>query len=342
MDRIVTLEDIAREMQVSIVTVSNALAGRSGVSEELRTRITEKAREMGYRKKPRREKKTPSVSKRYQTANRIGVVVPEGLVDTSASFYWELYQRLALEASRKGCFVSLEILSRERERSRDLPFLIREQQTDGLILLGMLEREYVEKLAAEVHCPVQMLDFDYDGVPCDAILSNGFYGSYQMTNYLIRLGHRKIGFVGEKLATGSIMDRYQGFSKSLLEHGIREQSEWILSDRDSRDGEIIFDLPEQLPTAFVCSSDLSAEKMAELLLEKGYEIPGDISLTGFDDFLVSGVMQGKLTTYAVDMDVMAHQSLKLMMKRLSGEVMEKNVRIADGKPVIRSSAIPVK
>ena len=342
MDRIVTLEDIAKEMQVSIVTVSNALAGRSGVSEELRARITEKAREMGYRKKPRREKKTSSAGKLYQTANRIGVVVPECLVDTAASFYWELYQRIAMEASRKGCFVSLEILSRKREMIRDLPFLIREQQTDGLILLGMVEREYVEKLAEEVHCPIQMMDFDYDGVPCDAILSNGFYGSYQMTNYLIRLGHRKIGFVGEKLATGSIMDRYQGFSKSLLEHGIRERSEWILSDRDSRDGEIVFHLPEQLPTAFVCSSDFSAEKLAELLTGKGYEIPKDISLTGFDDFLVGGAMQGKLTTYAVDMDAMAHQSLKLMLRRLSGEQVDKNVKNIDGKPVIRSSAAPVK
>ena len=93
MDRIVTLEDIAREMQVSIVTVSNALAGRSGVSEELRTRITEKAREMGYRKKHIRAKKTPSVSKRYQTANRIGVVVPEGLVDCWNGNMWISWQQ---------------------------------------------------------------------------------------------------------------------------------------------------------------------------------------------------------------------------------------------------------
>ena len=55
MDKIVKLEDVARELNVSIVTVSNALAGRSGVSEELRSRIVEKAGQMGYRKKPRRE-----------------------------------------------------------------------------------------------------------------------------------------------------------------------------------------------------------------------------------------------------------------------------------------------
>lgn len=338
MDRIVKLEDVARELNVSIVTVSNALAGRSGVSEELRNRIVEKAGQMGYRKKPRREKKTPSSSKLYQKGVKIGVVVPDAYLERYTSFYWELYQRLALEASRMGCFVILEILTAQQEEEHVLPLFREEEQVDAIITLGILSREYMKILVENVECPVLMLDFDYDDITCDAVVSNGFYGAYQMTNYLIGLGHREIGFVGERLATGSIMDRYQGFCKSLIEHDMEEKSEWIISDRDYRTGETKLELPRHLPTAFVCNCDYTAEKMAVLLLDAGLKIPEDISLVGYDDFLVKGKMHGKLTTYAVDMDAMAHQSLKLVFKRIGGDTSPKVVRTVDGKRVIRTSA----
>lgn len=337
MGGVVTLEDIAKELKVSIVTVSNALAGRSGVSEELRERIVQKAREMGYRKKNRREKKTPSSSRLYQNGVRIGVAIPHAYLEKYTSFYWELYQRVATEASRQGCFVLLEILMQDREKRRELPLMIAEKQVDALIALGMLDREYTQMLAEKAGCPMLLLDFDYDEVPCDAVISNGFFGAYQMTNYLIRMGHTRIGFVGECRATGSIMDRYQGFSKSLLEHGIQEKKEWVVADRDYITGDTILRLPEELPTAFVCNSDFTAEKVAALLKEAGYAVPEDISLVGYDDFLVTGAMQGKLTTYAVDMDDMAHQSIKLLLKRLSGDSQDKIVRTVDGRPVYRNS-----
>lgn len=77
---------------------------------------------------------------------------------------------------------------------------------------------------------------------------------------------------------------------------------------------------------------------AEFLIRAGYRIPEDISLVGFDDFLVHGPMQGKLTTYAVDMDAMAHQSLKLLLKRINEGAQEQTVRVVDGKMVVRQSA----
>lgn len=337
MERVVTQEDIAKKLQVSIVTVSNALAGRSGVSGELRDTIIKTAQAMGYRKRPRREKKTPSSSRMYQTGVKIGVVIPNAYLEKYTSFYWELYQRVAMEASRRGCFVLLEILSPDKEKRGEVPLLIEEKQVDALIALGMLEQKYVQMLYHRANCPIVLLDFDYDEVPCDAVISNGFYGAYQMTNYLICMGHTKIGFVGERRATGSIMDRYQGFSKSLLEHGIKEREDWVVSDRSYVTGEIRVKLPKELPTAFVCNSDFTAERLAVLLKEAGYRVPEDISLVGYDDFLVLGTMQGKLTTYAVDMDDMAHQSIKLLLKRLAGDTQDKIVRTIDGKQVIRSS-----
>lgn len=336
MDSHITLKDIAAKMGVSAVTVSNALAGRSGVGDELRVKIEKKAQEMGYRKKARREKKSASRSKIYRAGTRIGVIVADKYLEKYTSFYWELYQRVVMEASGKGCFVSLEVWTDEKDRGISLLFC--GEPVDGLIVLGMPDRVQLKKVCQAADCPILFLDFADDELPCDAVVSNGFHGMYQMTNYLIGLGHTQIGFIGNYLATGSIMDRYQGFSKSLWEHGIRENREWILSDRNLDTGKIELQLPEHLPTAFVCNCDLTAEMAAELLEEAGYRVPEDISIVGFDDFLANGRMRGKLTTYAVDLDDMAHQGLKLLLKRINEGAQERTVRTIDGKMVIRKSA----
>ncbi len=338
MGKNVTLKDIAEELQVSIVTVSNALAGRSGVGDELRIAIEKKAQEMGYRRKVRRERKASAKSKVYRAGTRIGVIVEDRYLAKYTSFYWEMYQRIVVDASGRGCFVSLEVLTDEQEKQGKLPLLMSDKGINGLIILGRPDRTYLKKLCQTADCPVLFLDFIDEEIPCDAVISNGYYGMYQMTNYLIDLGHTEIGFIGSYLATGSIVDRYQGFCKSLLEHEISENREWILPDRELLTGKAKLQLPEHLPTAFVCNCDFTAGMAAELLIKAGYRIPEDISLVGFDDFLVHGPMQGKLTTYAVDMDAMAHQSLKLLLKRINEGAQEQTVRVVDGKMVIRESA----
>ncbi|SDG34018.1 LacI family DNA-binding transcriptional regulator [Marvinbryantia formatexigens] len=341
MEKVVKLKDIADRLQVSVVTVSNALAGRSGVSEELRSRIEQTAQELGYQKKPRREKKQAK-QRTLRPGLRIGVVIPKEYVTKYASFYWELYQRVAMEASRMGCFVLLEIVERGENGSSRLPLLLQGDQIDGLIALGIQERFYLAELYRKAACPMLMLDSNFDEIPCDAVISNSFYGMYQVTNYLIRQGHTRLAFVGERLATGSIMDRYQGYSKALLEHGIRERADWIIADRDSVTRDTILQLPQELPTAFVCNSDYTAELLAHLLVKENLRIPEDISLAGYDDFLAGGILQGRLTTYAVDMDAMAHESLKLLMKRMKERGREKMVRTVDGKLIIRESVQNVK
>lgn len=71
------------------------------------------------------------------------------------------------------------------------------------------------------------MDFYDKQLQEDCVISNSFYGAYYMTNYLFRMGHEKIGFVGTVLATESIMDRYLGYRKSLMEHGVQERPDWV-------------------------------------------------------------------------------------------------------------------
>ena len=126
----------------------------------------------------------------------------------------------------------------------------------------------------------------------DAVIADNFHGMYLMTEYLYEHGLTKLAFVGSIHFSSSIMDRYCGFSKAVLEHRDVTPAEWILEDRDER-GQIEIHLPEQMPEAFVCNCDLTAGLlMLELekdagLIERKRQGLGKPSLIYVKNFAVS-------------------------------------------------------
>lgn len=184
------------------------------------------------------------------------------------------------------------------------------------------------------------MDFYDKQLQEDCVISNSFYGAYYMTNYLFQMGHEKIGFVGTVLATESIMDRYLGYRKSLMEHGVQERPDWVLKDRSDDSSIYCYDritLPQELPTAFVCNSDLTASRMVKSLLEAGYRVPEDVSLVGYDDWLFPGLCDVPVTTYSVNMPQMAETGIDMLVRRIGGDDSRCNMKIIEGEIVIRGS-----
>ena len=209
----VTLADIAAKVGVSNVAVSKALSGKQGVSEELRNKIKDIAKEMGY---------VSNVSAKVtisETGN-IGVIIPENYYEDTISFYGCFYKKIVRALYENNYYGILELLTKEDEKAVNMPKVMQDEKVDGLIFLGQLDKEYIEKMAKQTDLPVFFLDTYVPFVEFDTIISNGYYGAYQLTNYLIEHGHRKIGFVGSVDATSSIADRYWGYRHSLRENKI--------------------------------------------------------------------------------------------------------------------------
>ncbi len=329
----VRMSDIAQRLGVSTVTVSKALADQKGVSEEMRERIKALAEEMGYR---------PPVSNRQETKRsyNIGVIMGEQYVEKYATFYWEFHQKIITCASQKNCYVIPEVLDSVRVKELEEPKLVQEDKIDGLIILGGIRTEYLRMLKKKCGVPVVYMDFYDKQLQGDCVISNSFYGAYYMTNYLFRMGHEKIGFVGTVLATESIMDRYLGYRKSLMEHGVQERADWVVKDRGDESSVFCYDripLPRELPTAFVCNSDLTASRVVRSLLELGYRVPEDVSLVGYDDWLYPGLCDVPITTYSVDMPRMAETGIDMLVRRIEGDDSRCNMQIIEGEIVIRNS-----
>lgn len=340
MVKAVKLADIAEKVGVSVVTVSKALSGQKGVSEEMRARIKELADEMGY---------TPihTAQAGRSRSYTVGVVTFETYFTRFASFYWKMYQELATRAVKKNCFSMLEVISSYDEDNLVWPKLITEnQKIDGIIVIGRPKQSYLKMLYQNKKIPMVFMDFYDDEEIVDSVVSASFNGMYRMTDYLIKNGHTKVGFVGSVMYTESITDRYFGYCKALMEHGIEVRQDWVIRDRDYSDGvigiEYKLQLPKEMPTAFVCNNDVTAYALIRQLEERNYHVPEDISVVGYDDYLYPEYGDSRITTYLVDMAEMSKIALSCVIRRIENVSMNASVHIVNGRIIERTSVKKIR
>ncbi len=338
MAKAVKLADIAAIVGVSTVTVSKALSDQKGVSEELRQKIKMLADEMGYR--PPVASKKPAESRHYN----IGVLIQEIYLDKYASFYWQLYQELTKRAVARGSFTILELVSRADVVAVNVPKLVEDNQVDGIVVIGSMSKEYLLKLEKTSAVPVVYMDYYDNERELDTVIPNSFYGCYMLTNYLFSVGHRDIAYVGTLCATNSITDRYLGFLKAMLEHGITPREEWIIDDRDRENGYIDvqkhIQIPSVMPSAFVCNCDLTAAYLIRKLEKAGYHVPEDVSVVGFDNYLYPGTCDIGITTYEIDITEMAKRTIHKILKKIASEKYTSGVFTVGGHLVQKDSVIP--
>ena len=339
MAKAVKLSDIAERVGVSTVTVSKALSGQKGVSEEVREKIHSIAEELGYQQ--------PSAARKSQNHKNfnIGILISERFLVKYESFYWQMYQAVATRATAEECFTMLEVIGKAEEESSRMPKLVQERKVDGIIVIGKMMDAYLQHLNTEAGIPVIYLDYYNGREASDSVISNSYYGTYELTYYLYRMGHRKIAYVGTLLATESITDRYFGYQKALLELGLEQKKEWVLDDRHIETGEIdtvnMLQIPKDMPTAFVCNCDLTASFLIKKLKDNGYRVPEDISVVGFDNYLYPGLSDIQITTYEVDLKEMAKKAVYNMISKISNENYKPGIHIVEGHMVLKESVAQI-
>lgn len=333
MSKAVRMADIAERLGVSTVTVSKALADKEGVGEEMRAKIKELAIEMGY-------KTTGAGPKPRKTGTgNIGVLISGKFLGQAESFYWDMYQRVVTRLLENNYYGILEVLQADGEEKRILPRLLQDEKADGLIVIGQLSKEYLAYLQTFDKIPMMFLDSYMSSCGQSSIISDGYYGMYAMTNYLLGIGHTDIHFVGTPSATSSISDRYFGYCRAMSEHGLAVTDDMVLPDRD-QNGEVHVTLPGRLPTAFACNCDYTAYELMTLLKENNISVPEDISIVGFDNYALSNVSTPAITTYAVDMDGMARSCVERLIRKIHNPNYNPNLKVVSGRIIVKDSVAP--
>lgn len=324
----ISMQRIADELGISKVTVSKALNKKDGVSQELKMKIFRLAEAYGYT--------LPDYGKRK--SKKVAVIMSDRFASSSdvGRFYMRMYDKIVCELRKFSC-TTIMITLDDASTVKELETVEEQGMFDGIILLGILGNQVQEKIKS-ISLPKVYVDIYDREHKSDSVISENIYSMYEITRYVVKNGHRNIGFVGTVGVTTSISDRYLGYVRALLESGYPIKQEWMLADRNE-DGEAVkLQLPEHMPTAFICNCDETAYRLTKVLKESGYQIPDDISVVGFDDDIYAELCEPKLTTVAVNADEIGRMAVKRIMKRMDnpnrkgGEVFR-----IPGKAVFRKS-----
>lgn len=331
MEKKIRMADLAEQLGISVVSVSKALSGKEGVSDEVREKVLQLAKQMEY--VPLRNR-TPKEKKEIASGN-VGILVADRYFADNA-FYTNLYRQIQKKCNAKGFSALLEIVSQDAEQRCSLPAMLQGNRVNGIIFMGEMQREYLNRVM-QCGLPYMLLDFYDEELNADGVTSDNLTGGYRLANHLIKQGKKRVGFIGSLHATSSIMDRFLGYTKAMLGAGLTIEPKWILEDRD-KDGSFLYlELPKELPEAFLCSCDEVAYNLVEQLKKLGYRVPEDIAVAGYDDYYFSQICNPPLTTYRVNVEEMGTTVANQMIYRITGKHIVHGNLVVKGDFVQRQS-----
>ncbi len=328
MRNLVTMKDIADELDVTVMSVSKALSGKDGVSEDLRAKILAKAEELGY-------KKAQNSSNDDGSSHNIGILIAERSMNANAT-YMSLQQPLISNLTQLNYYGITEIISDETEHLLILPKILKDNKVSAFIILGQMSKEYVQILK-NTNKPFLFLAHIYDDVNTGGIITDNLYAGFTLANYLIDQGCKSIGFVGNIQFAEVVMDRYLGIAKALLHHGLDLRKDYIIPDVTDFGEEISLILPDTMPDAFICNDCRTAYKLIHNLEGLEYRIPKDISVAAFDDGIFADIGIPKLTTYSINYNTMAQLAAESIALKLENPNFHIGKKVVHGNVIVRDS-----
>lgn len=313
----VTIHEIARRCGVSPSTVSLVLNGKPGASAATRDLILETARQLGYSEKGGGGGYTglPSTLGMLVKTDLVG-----GQLPPSNPFYSKVIAGVDLACQDLGINLLFSMLPVDaNNRPLKLPPLLEGDMADGLLMVGAFLDETVSAVLRERHAPVVLVDGYSDTESYDMVVSDNFGAAYQAVEYLLGLGHRRIGFVGGAAdCYPSLRERRNGYLRALKENGITEtylaDCNIVQSHGDEEAAALLTQSPQL--TALVGVNDDVALGCIRAARRVGMRVPEDLSVIGYDDTDLAGRASPPLTTMRVDTVAMGQGAVHLMMLRM--------------------------
>lgn len=310
----VTLADVARASAISSAAVSLALRGEPGVSRETRDRVVETARRLGYHGGTRS-------SGRRASKTTVGLVIkaPRGDAPEVNRFYAPVMagiEEICRVREVDLLFAAMPV--DDQYYPLEVPRLVTERACDGLIVVGAhLSR--VTTALMEDGPPSILVDAYAEDVAFDCVVSDNVAGARAAVDHLIANGHRQICLVGsEPESFPSILQRRRGYEQAIAEAELPSHivdSPHALPEAAAAAAVRYLEAHPEVSAAFCCN-DAVAVALIQTAQLAGIDVPGRLSVVGYDDIDLARYVSPQLTTMAVDKLGMGRLAVTLLLHRL--------------------------
>ncbi len=295
MDQDLTMKDIAEKAGVSIATVSRVLNNTKPVSSELRKKVLDIVQKTGYK---------PNALARSlikQRTGTIGVIIPDMDNETFA----DLIKGIELITDKNDYVILVTNTRGEVKKELEMFNLFEEKRLDGIIFSGVALTEKHIEFFDKYEIPTVVVGQTFNKLDFPSVTIDNFQAAFDVTQYLINLGHKNIGMIrGPLYDMQAGKERLMGYKTALRENEYPvnkkyiTQGDFTISSGYEAMGEIWRN--ELKPTAIFSASDKMAIGALNYCLDHGLDVPEDISIAGFDNMELATAVRPALTTIHQD------------------------------------------
>jgi DNA-binding LacI/PurR family transcriptional regulator len=316
----ITIYDIARRAGVSIATVSRVLTGKLNVKEETRDKVRKVIEECSYE---------PNLIARAlcnRISNTIGLLVEE----LSNPFFVTICNEAEVFCTSVGYTLLFGIINSWQENETHLLHLIEKRQVDGFIFLGgkanlaQPKKSFLEEIkSVSQRLPLVFINSRIDFENCYIVRTDERMAFAKIIDYVLSCNHKKIGLITGERGFLITEEKIDVFKEKLSAENLEIRKEWIVSgqylvESGAASMEKILALKER-PTVVMCTNDTLAIGAIKQVFKSGLTVPGDISVTGFDDIFISRHFLPGITTMKQDYSQLAELGVKKILSHVSAE-----------------------
>ncbi|RJG46124.1 MULTISPECIES: LacI family DNA-binding transcriptional regulator [unclassified Mesorhizobium] len=306
-----TIRDVAREAGVSIGTVSAVINGRGLVADDTKRHVLRFIAELGF------EPNNAARSLKRGRISSIGFVVP----DLGNPFFASVAEGIQHGIADNDILLMLCITWSKTEREEYFARVLRTQRLDGVIYLSGTGLPSPSLLELAKTGSVVFVDEVLPGLDVPFVGSNNLAGARAIARHVLDCGHRKIAIIGGPPRLWTSEQRLAGFRESLASVGLDpDAATYVSGDYSERSGylaatNLLTGDPAARPTAILCANDLMAIGVMRFCRESGISIPGQLSITGFDDIANAEFLLPSLSTVAQPAQEMGRAAAELLLHR---------------------------
>ncbi|RXZ82427.1 LacI family transcriptional regulator [Paenibacillaceae bacterium] len=333
----VKIKDVAKRAGVSVTTVSRVLNGEKYVKDDLKKRVNEAIKELGY---------APSQIARSLVRNKtnlIGVIVP----DLTSNFYSTILSSIEKTASLND--YNLLVCNIIEDIDKEFKYLnvFQEMRVEGIIIMHEKINPEIRDFINRLQIPVLFSTVKPADQNFTSVIVDDYKAAYEATDYLIKLGHERIAFIGGDMRDiTSGQNRYTAYRNALTDHGLKILYELIrFGDYKVASGYAMMNellQIEEQPTAVFAVSDDMALGAMNCLHDRGLQVPGDISVMGFDGSQLTELVRPRLTSMEQPIHEMGQLTVETMLELISGSAKLEGDIIMQHRLVVRDSCRPIE
>lgn len=330
----ISLKDLARELGVSVPTVSRALKDSPEISADLRARAKQLAQELNYRPNPF------AISLRKNAPRIIGVIVP----DIVTHFFSSILSGIEDMAIANGYFVIITTSHESYEHEKKNIENLVNMRVEGIIACLSQETTNFGHWAAlaDINMPVILFDRVCLTDMFSTVVADGEHSAQMATQHLLDNGSKRVAFIGGANHLDIVRRRKHGYLEALRENRIPIQKELVVCRKiDYEEGKIATESLlslSQPPDAILAMNDTLAFAAMEVIKSHGLRIPQDVAIIGYTDEQHANYVEPKLSAVSHQTYRMGETACRLLIDRIKGDKTVRQV-VVPTRLEIRESSI---